>query len=125
MFEGQSNFEHCSNMSELFKYERTYREIYERKKRSLASSTGCQFPCKYKKFDIVDAQIKDQPGDFLFTRFASDDIEIETEVYVYDWISFIAECGGAMGLFVGFSFLMLFDVMVDVSSFFIKTIKIP
>ena len=34
----------------------------------------------------------------------------ETEDWVYPEISFIAEFGGALGLFVGFSFYMIWDI---------------
>jgi len=35
---------------------------------------------------------------------------IKTEVYTYDFGSFVAEFGGALGLFTGFSFFMLWDI---------------
>ena len=35
-----------------------------------------------------------------------------TEDWVYPGISFIAEFGGALGLFVGFSFYMIWDFFV-------------
>ena len=36
---------------------------------------------------------------------------IETEVLVYPFSSFLAEFGGALGLFVGFSFMVFWDLM--------------
>ena len=40
---------------------------------------------------------------------AQNDIEVEEEHYVYDFTSFVSEFGGALGLFVGFSFLTTID----------------
>ena len=28
---------------------------------------------------------------------------------IYDFISFVSECGGSLGLFLGFSFFMVFE----------------
>ena len=33
------------------------------------------------------------------------------EHYIYDFISFISECGGSLGLFLGFSFFMVLDYL--------------
>ena len=38
-------------------------------------------------------------------------MRVETEVWAYSTISFIAEMGGALGLFVGFSFLSIWDCL--------------
>ena len=39
------------------------------------------------------------------------EITEEVEEYIYDEISFIAEFGGALGLFLGFSFYMIWDLL--------------
>ena len=41
--------------------------------------------------------------------FASTKVRVETEVWAFSTISFIAEMGGSLGLFVGFSFLSVWD----------------
>ena len=41
---------------------------------------------------------------------ASSELRIEKEAYVYPAISFIGELGGSMGLFLGISFLTVFDI---------------
>ena len=47
---------------------------------------------------------------FLY-NFASTNVRVETEVWAYSTISFIAEMGGALGLFVGFSFLSVWECL--------------
>ena len=50
-------------------------------------------------------------------------IKTETEDWVYPGLSFIAEFGGAMGLFVGFSFYMIWDCLVYLSSKWVQKKK--
>ena len=44
-------------------------------------------------------------------NYVSTDIRCEKEAWVYSAVSFIAELGGSLGLFVGFSFLTVWDCL--------------
>ena len=44
-------------------------------------------------------------------NYVSTDIRYEKEAWVYPAVSFIAELGGSLGLFVGFSFLTFWDCL--------------
>ena len=48
---------------------------------------------------------------------------MEEEYYTYDFSSFISECGGALGLFLGFSFFMIVDYVAPIQKLFIKILK--
>ena len=114
----------CTNLKELYEYEELYRQIYKKNKGTLLNITGCHFPCNYREYGLVKSQLKaKEVGSSLVIRFAQDRIIVETEYYIYDWISFIAECGGALGLFLGFSFVTLLDfpkISKKLSSNFLK-----
>ena len=43
--------------------------------------------------------------------FSSTELRVEKEVPAYPTMSFIAEIGGSLGLFIGFSFLTIWDCM--------------
>ena len=43
--------------------------------------------------------------------FSTNVLTVREEEYVYPLDSFIAEFGGALGLFLGFSFLTIWDLM--------------
>ena len=45
----------------------------------------------------------------LNTGFDSEDNRVEKEVWAYTTINFISEMGGSLGLFLGFSFLSVWD----------------
>ena len=40
---------------------------------------------------------------------ANNEVQEEEEHLIYDFISFVSECGGSLGLFLGFSFFMVFE----------------
>ena len=44
--------------------------------------------------------------------YSTSNVEIHEEVPVYPFESFLAEVGGALGLFLGFSFVMIWDIIV-------------
>ena len=51
-------------------------------------------------------------------RMASTELRIEKEAYVYPLISFIGELGGSLGLFLGVSFLTIFDIFDTIVKLF-------
>ena len=54
---------------------------------------------------------------------AKNEIIEETEVMAYGLVSFVAEFGGALGLFLGFSFLSVWDLGEPVFNKFNKLCK--
>ena len=38
---------------------------------------------------------------------------VEEEIYDFEIIDLVADCGGILGLFVGFNFLMVWDFLVS------------
>ena len=51
-------------------------------------------------------------GRTLFSMtFSTNVLTVREEEYVYPLDSFLAEFGGALGLFLGFSFLMIWDLI--------------
>ena len=45
---------------------------------------------------------------------------VETEELLYGFSSFVAEVGGTLGLFLGFSFMAIWDGMEDITNLFVK-----
>ena len=48
---------------------------------------------------------------------------VETEELLYGLSSFIAEVGGTLGLFLGFSFMAIWDIVEEITSFLSKKYK--
>ena len=49
----------------------------------------------------------------VYIRFGVNSIEVEKEIESYSFGSLVAECGGVLGLFIGFNFLMIWDWIHD------------
>ena len=54
----------------------------------------------------------------LVYGFSSSKVIVSKEGLVYPQLSFLAEVGGSLGLFIGFSFLGLYDHLVQLIRFF-------
>ena len=90
-------------------YEKLYLLLSQVEQREVLVDTGCLMPCRYKEFKLV--QIVD--GFFfpygLGVSYSTTEIVVEEEQWVYPPVSFLAEFGGALGMFLGFSFIMFWD----------------
>ena len=82
--------------------------------------TGCKKPCKYKKYSFLGDPY---PSDFesehyIFSLYAvSNRTKVETEELIYPSSSLVAEFGGTLGLFLGFSFISLWDNLSTLKRF--------
>ena len=76
---------------------------------------GCLPPCKYTEYEDVDLkeyelQYNDTLQSFGLT-YATSMVTVKEEIPIYPFSSFLAEFGGALGLFLGFSFFMIWDFL--------------
>ena len=58
------------------------------------------------------------PG-FMF-GFSSNSLTIKEEALLYPFDSFLAEFGGSLGLFLGFSFLTMWDILLSILKLVMK-----
>ena len=49
----------------------------------------------------------------LSATFASSTIQILREEEAYSFLTLVADCGGVLGLFIGFNFLMIWGVALN------------
>ena len=102
-------------------FERLYIDLVDAPLTQIVKITNCKQPCNYKEYKIVNTNLKefkyiDYPEDqVVFCLWAvSQYTQIEEEVLVYSFESFIAEFGGSLGLFLGVSFMTIWDGMKGV-----------
>ena len=80
------------------------------------SQVGSVFYCYFEMIFILKEPTifygdqEDPTKMILGVSFSTSMQTVKEEVYDYPLFSFIAEFGGALGLFLGFSFMMLWDI---------------
>ena len=52
----------------------------------------------------------------LHLAYSEDYVEVLKEEEAYSFLSLVADCGGILGLFIGFNFLMVWDWIIIVFS---------
>ena len=99
-------------MQQLLDYEKHFKFLRNLDKRTALNYTGCRPPCTYTEFKQVGHSKNVHPTGYgLMLRFAKTEMMEDKEVYVYGFVSFVSEFGGSLGLFLGFSFLMVWDII--------------
>ena len=61
---------------------------------------------------IQEPQVVPGNDTSLLLMYASASIEVLKEEEAYSFLSLVADCGGVLGLFIGFNFLMVWDWML-------------
>ena len=85
---------------------------------SVEEKTNCKRPCTYNVFSLANnvQQLRTPNFTKVLLLLESNTILEKKQAYVYPWTSLVAEFGGTLGLFVGFSFLMIWDFFDEVVS---------
>ena len=87
-------------------------------KNELQNTTGCKPMCNYFKYEVlkVETDLSEQrKGRLGFELIlANDEVTSVQEVRAYDFLTLVSNFGGSLGLFVGFSFYMLWDLVLDI-----------
>ena len=98
------------------KFKKIYIKLEEAPLTEIVKMTGCYQPCNFKEYQFVNTNLKELDlVNFPDNRVAiclwavSKYTQAEEEVLVYPFQSLIAEFGGCLGLFLGFSFMTIWD----------------
>ena len=112
-----SDIDVCSTFSDILRYIRHDLWIRNYEQELIIQKTGCLKPCNFKEYlsagitrKLKNLNYVDLKGKYCLNFvLASTVLDRKTESYVYPGISFVSEIGGSLGLFVGFSFLTIYD----------------
>ena len=93
----------------------------------IMAKTGCKTPCSYKEYKFANPNLKeysinaDDPATSVaFCLWSvSNHTLIEEETLVLSFQSLISDFGGSLGLFLGFSFMTIWDG-VKLSAMYLK-----
>ena len=93
---------------------------------TVESKSGCKKNCKYYEysnvynFELEDSEMSARNEIWLEMILVSSKITVKEETLIFTLRSFISEFGGALGLFLGFSFMMIWDG-IEACLIFIKS----
>ena len=114
------------------KFEKLYIELANAPLTQVVKITNCDQPCNFKEYNFVNTI----PKDFTHVEYPEDQMVIclwavskytqsEEEVLVYPFQSFVAEFGGSLGLFLGFSFMTIWDGLKSLAIWALQIKSIP
>ena len=99
----------CTTLDQLAYHEQEYNQLLDIVQNDLINITGCSLPCRYREFKVVGNPVESDTFFGFSLIFAKTEEVEEKEALVYEFMSFVSEFGGSLGLFVGFSFLSSWD----------------
>ena len=114
---------------QLEDFELAYTEVGALDIEDVVSLTGCLRPCRYTHYTLP-AEPKDIDyfnASLVSLVLATATVTKRTEVLMYPLESLVAEFGGALGMFLGFSFIMFWDwleLLLNSAVYFKKIIKL-
>ena len=102
----------CIDTNQYQEFLKSYEEIASLSGFSIAQKTGCYPSCKINEFSVI---IKDRVlgqeayafGGYFF--YPGGQYKKKLYHLTYDFTSYIADAGGLIGLFLGFSMLSIYD----------------
>ena len=96
-------------------FEELYAKLALAEQANVVATTGCDIPCNYNQYKFLNIDLKPdeawpidgqiQYGLWSVTKFT----KVEQEILLYPFTSLLAEFGGALGLFLGFSIMTIWD----------------
>ena len=95
-----------------------YQTLAYLEQKDVINLTDCKIPCHYREMVVVGTPTttkvgKEDLGIFRFSlSLVSTDIRVEEQALLYNFITLVSNFGGSLGLFLGFSFFMVWDWIV-------------
>ena len=107
-----AHLKRAKEMNSFRRYDNIFESLRPAEPREITRITSCMKPCTYKKYILVGERTRTsfKSDNFTFSLWAvSKSTEVKTEELIYPLSSLVAEFGGTLGLFLGFSFITLWD----------------
>merc|ERR1712226_1398691 len=113
----------CDDLDEFGKYEEMF-NLHKNVLLTITELTGCLAPCNYWEYKMQGKPNKVGPESWhgIILWATTPYVTVETEELIYPLASLVAEFGGTLSLFLGFSFMAVWDGLGEAWAL-LKTIK--
>jgi hypothetical protein len=102
----------CTRVEQLERFDKEYFGLWGLPQPYVVKNTGCLKPCSYTEYKLgAESTNYHWKTHRLNVRLSSPEVLKRTEQLLYPMESFISEFGGALGLFLGFSCMMIWDAL--------------
>ena len=123
------NIPHCWNETKLLSFINLFWKYYDMEKYDLSLQSGCTDPCNYMEYKVT-LQFLLQESNKIFLQlvgnptrveatspsvsfiYANSAVYVEKEEWTFSFTSLVADCCGILGVFIGFNFLMVWDLLL-------------
>ena len=97
------------------RYNLIFHKLRDSGPNEISQTTGCMKPCKYRKYSFLGKSYLSalKLDQFLFSLWAN----VATEELIFPISSLVAEFGGTLSLFLGFSFISLWDTLTTLRKY--------
>lgn len=89
--------------------------LSKKDKSYIVDTTGCLYPCNYLEYRVGSKRTTNVGQFGLWITYGSVATTVEREYYSYQFDSLVSDYGGSLGLFIGFSFFALWDIVKDIA----------
>ena len=113
----------CSQLAQFDQHDNLYIQLAVKDRANIEQTTGCQFPCVYLEYRVGAKAIKNFNQFGLMIAYGTVETTVLKEFFVYTFFSLVSDFGGSLGLFIGFSFFALWDIVKDCLVFGSQIIK--
>ena len=107
----------CSEKHQFEHFEHLHLQLAVKDQAHVQETTGCFLPCTYTEYKVAAREKKDFGRFGLLLSYGWTRTTVLREFYIYDFPTLVSDFGGSLGLFVGFSFFMLWNFCKDSVSF--------
>jgi hypothetical protein len=116
----------CTTLAQYKLFEKEYVTLRDSSMRQITDRTGCEKPCSYKEYVLVDdlKQAAYSSPDYHLTLdvwMATTDITVKTEQLIISPATLVANIGGTLSLFLGISFMTLWDGITKLEMIYKKS----
>ena len=114
----EKRFGNCTKMVEYEVYENLYDSMNDENPKNIGLKFGCKIPCNYREYILEEeSQQKsskiDEHEKKIWIALSTPEIVVKQEKQIYEATSLVGDIGGSLGLFLGFSLLMLWDWLLN------------